>query len=178
MVPGGYGGGGSSAGYLRGTASGGGQTSVQFLENSFYHRVIVSGAGGGSDDYNGNDGRGGSGGNLVAQGWWADQVYNGNYLANSSFGFTFGTGEAAQFDKSKNPDGVKSPAGNFDRCGAGGGWFGGFSSLHNNGGCGGGSSWVLTKDAYIPTGLNCFRISQCLLTFNNSLLRECMNSRY
>ena len=131
----------------------GGQTSVQFLENSLYHRVIVSGAGGGSDDSAGDDSRGGSGGSLVAQGWWADRVYNGKYLANSSSGFTFGTGEAAQLYGSKNSKGVQIPYKQTDRCGAGGGWFGGFASHHCNGGCGGGSSWALTKDAYIPPGL-------------------------
>lgn len=153
MVPGGYGGGGSSGGYYKGSASGGGQTSVQFLKNTLYHRVIVSGAGGGADDYRENDGRGGSGGGLVAQGWWANSVYNDQYLANSSFGFTFGTGEAAQLEKSKHPNGNQTISSGSDKCGGGGGWFGGFSSNYNNGGCGGGSSWVLTKDAYIPQDL-------------------------
>ncbi|EAX92445.1 hypothetical protein TVAG_327540 [Trichomonas vaginalis G3] len=150
MVPGGYGGGGRSSGDTFGTAIGGGQTSVQFLENTLYHRVIVSGAGGGADDYQQSDARGGSGGGLVAQGWWTKFVYNGQYLANSSFGFTFGSGEAARLGPSKNPKGVQNPSGYADKCGGGGGWFGGFSSLHNIGGCGGGSSWVLTKSAYIP----------------------------
>ena len=153
MVPGGYGGGGRSSGFSGGTASGGGQTSVQFLENTLYHRVIVSGAGGGADDYDANDSRGGSGGGLVAQGWWTNSVYKGQYLANSSFGYTFGSGEAARLGSSKNPKGVQNPDGQADKCGGGGGWYGGFSSLHYNGGCGGGSSWVLTKDAYIPTSL-------------------------
>ncbi|EAX92444.1 hypothetical protein TVAG_327530 [Trichomonas vaginalis G3] len=153
MVPGGYGGGGSSPGYKNGAGSGGGQTSVKFLENTLYHRVIVSGGGGGADDYFQNDARGGSGGGLVAQGWWNETVYNGQYLANSSFGFTFGTAEAAPLDGSKNPKGVQKTAHYYDKCGGGGGWFGGFSSNYNNAGCGGGSSWVLTKGAYIPPGL-------------------------
>ncbi|EAX85063.1 hypothetical protein TVAG_139430 [Trichomonas vaginalis G3] len=152
MVPGGYGGGGSSAGYSGGSASGGGQTSVKFLENTLYHRVIVCGGGGGADDYKDWDSRGGSGGGLVAQGWWTNKVYEGRYLANSSFGFTFGSGEAAPVGTSKNPQGVRNPVNGLDECGAGGGWFGGFSSIHGNGGCGGGSSWVLTKSAYIPPG--------------------------
>lgn len=140
MVPGGYGGRGSSSGDKTGTASGGGQTAVKFLNNTLYHLVIVSGGGGGSDDINANDGRGGSGGNLVAQGWWTESRYNGQYVANSSFGFTFGTGEAARFGASKNPNGVQNIYGLYDKCGTGGGWFGGFASLHYNGGCGGGSS--------------------------------------
>ncbi|EAY16821.1 loricrin, putative [Trichomonas vaginalis G3] len=153
LVPGGYGGGGSSGGYTFGSSSGGGQTSVQFLENTLYHRVIVSGAGGGTDDYRGDDARGGSGGNLVAQGWWNESVYIGQYAANSSFGFTFGTGEAAQPYVSKNPKGIQISAAGGDKCGGGGGWFGGFASNEINSGCGGGSSWVLTQDAYIPQGL-------------------------
>ncbi|EAY16473.1 hypothetical protein TVAG_347830 [Trichomonas vaginalis G3] len=150
MVPGGYGGGGSSSAFPSGTASGGGATSVKFLKNTLFHRVIVSGAGGGSDDTGGNDGRGGSGGGLVAQGWWDNRNYVRNYIANSSFGFTFGSGEAAQFQISMHPNGVKQQSSIDDKCGAGAGWFGGFASNQYNSGCGGGSSWVLTKDAVIP----------------------------
>ncbi|EAY12835.1 hypothetical protein TVAG_221880 [Trichomonas vaginalis G3] len=152
MVPGGYGGGGSSSAYLYGTASGGGATSVKFLKNTLYHRVIVSGAGGGADDIASNDGRGGSGGGLVAQGWWDTRYYVNNLVANSSFGFTFGSGEAAQAQISKHPNGIKESTLMVDKCGAGAGWFGGFASNHFNSGCGGGSSWVLTKDAFIPNG--------------------------
>ena len=48
MVPGGYVGGGSSSGWYTGTGSGGGQTAVKFVNNDLFHRVIVSGGGGGT----------------------------------------------------------------------------------------------------------------------------------
>lgn len=160
MVRGGYGGGGSGANFdssMPGTGSGGGQTSVSFDENDLWHRVLVSGAGGGADNFDGiyhglDDGSGGSGGGLTAQGWWNDGVYVGNYLANSTFGFTFGSGEAARESGSLNPNGVRTGAGASDRPGAGAGWFGGFAGQFGNGGSGGGSSWALTKDAIIPQG--------------------------
>ncbi|EAX89105.1 hypothetical protein TVAG_442620 [Trichomonas vaginalis G3] len=160
MQPGGYGGGGSSAQYIYGTGSGGGQTTVKFLENDLWHRVLVSGAGGGSDDYNADDGSddynaddgsGGAGGNLVAQGWFFNGNYVENYLANSTFGFSFGQGEAARYGSTKHPHAVPTST-NTDIGGAGGGWFGGFSSQSGSGGAGGGSSFALTKDAIIPQG--------------------------
>ncbi|KAI5505953.1 glycine-rich protein family [Trichomonas vaginalis G3] len=151
MQPGGYGGGGSSSNYFRGTGSGGGQTTVKFIENDLWHRVLVSGAGGGCDDYNADDGSGGAGGNLVAQGWFFNGNYVENYLANSTFGFSFGQGEAARYGSTKHPHAVPTST-NTDIGGAGGGWFGGFSSQSGSGGAGGGSSFALTKDAIIPQG--------------------------
>ncbi|EAX89101.1 hypothetical protein TVAG_442580 [Trichomonas vaginalis G3] len=153
MQPGGYGGGGSSSSYPYGTGSGGGQTAVKFLENDLWHRVLVSGAGGGCDDYDPDDGSGGAGGNLTAQGWF----YNGNYisthLANSTFGFSFGQGEAARFGSAppNNSRSIKSST-NGDIARGGGGWFGGFSAMSGYAGAGGGSSFALTKDAIIPQG--------------------------
>ncbi|EAX90016.1 glycine-rich protein, putative [Trichomonas vaginalis G3] len=153
MVPGGYGGGGSSGGHPYGSASGGGQTSVMFLNNSLYNRVIVSGGGGGADDINSYDSRGGSGGGIVTQGWWTEKIYVDDYVANSTFGFTFGTGEAASPQKSRNPNGVQKFCNLGDKFGGGGGWYGGFSSNYINGGCGGGSSWALTEDSIVYDGL-------------------------
>lgn len=163
-VKGGYGGGGHATNwYFRddfwGTGSGGGQTAVKFEQNDLWHRVIVSGAGGGSDNYspvpfgNDDDGSGGAGGGLVAQGFWFNGKYDGNRVANSTFGFTFGSGETAQKDGSKNKKyGVPKGDGECDRAGAGSGWFGGFASHNGNAGAGGGSSWALTIDAKIPKG--------------------------
>ena len=155
MTEGGYGGGGYGGNlYPEGIGSGGGQTAVKFVKNDLWHRVIVSGAGGGSDNRAGtlhqqDDGSGGSGG-LVGQGWYTDGLYYSNYLANSTFGFSFGSGESAQLKKTLNPNEVQNPGGQSDRPGSGSGWFGGFSSQHGNGGSGGGSSWILSKDAIIP----------------------------
>ncbi|EAX90981.1 PE-PGRS protein, putative [Trichomonas vaginalis G3] len=161
LIEGGYGGGGSASNHYAdsdwGAGSGGGQTAVKFLSNDLWHRVIVAGAGGGSDNnftqtFGGADDGSGGAGSLEGQGWFTDGVYNSNYLANSTFGFSFGYGETAQKDRSQNPNGVQSCGGYSDRAGAGGGWFGGFASHHGNGGAGGGSSWVLTSNAIIPEG--------------------------
>lgn len=164
MIKGGYGGGGNTFNYWMsesnfGAGSGGGQTAVKFLQNDLWHRVIVSGAGGGSDNsidnevFNGtDDGSGGAGGGLVGQGYWMNGVYQSDRLANSTYGFTFGFGESAQKDRSLNPDGVIPAEGGYDRPGAGAGWFGGFAGQKGNAGSGGGSSWALCSDAIIPKG--------------------------
>ncbi|EAX87852.1 PE-PGRS protein, putative [Trichomonas vaginalis G3] len=161
MIEGGYGGGGYASNYFGndefyGSGSGGGQTAVKFEVNDLWHRVIVSGAGGGCDDNFGtfnsdNDGSGGAGG-IIGQGWFLSGVYNFSYLANSTSGFSFGYGESAQKLKSLNPKGVQTCSGDSDRAGAGSGWFGGFESHNGQSGSGGGSSWVLSKDAIIPQG--------------------------
>ncbi|EAX85861.1 loricrin, putative [Trichomonas vaginalis G3] len=161
---GGYGGGGSSSnfcgteidtsGIYCGTGSGGGQTAVKFLENDLWHRVLVSGGGGGCDnaqgDYGGSDdGSGGAGGNFTAQSWFANGVLSENYFADSEKGFSFGVGEAARYGDPSNNNAV--PEGTMeDNAGGGGGWFGGFSGQIGSSGAGGGSSWALTKDAIIP----------------------------
>ncbi|KAI5508118.1 glycine-rich protein family, partial [Trichomonas vaginalis G3] len=165
MVAGGYGGGGYAANWYRnevdnGSGSGGGQTCVKFEKNDLWHRVIVSGGGGGSDnsasvntEFRGpDDGSGGSGGGIISQGYWVDGKYNGERLANSSFGFSFGYGESARQYSSLHEHGVKSADGTSDRPGAGAGWFGGFAGLNRNGGSGGGSSWALTKALDYPSG--------------------------
>lgn len=159
MIEGGYGGGGRAANWGGdGTGSGGGQTSVQLFTNDLWHRIIVSGGGGGADNlgsatlHSQDDGSGGAGGGLEGQGWWANGEYIGNYTANSTFGFTFGSGEAAQKLKSANKNGVQFYVGESDRPGAGGGWYGGFAGHHGNGGAGAGSSWALTKDAKYQYG--------------------------
>ncbi|EAY12517.1 hypothetical protein TVAG_138970 [Trichomonas vaginalis G3] len=99
-----------------------------------------------------DDGSGGSGGGLTAQGFWANGVYNSTKLANSTFGFTFGFGESALQSGSKNHDGIQQLTGATDRPGSGSGWFGGFAGYNGNGGSGGGSSWALSPDAIIPKG--------------------------
>ncbi|EAY09825.1 glycine-rich protein, putative [Trichomonas vaginalis G3] len=151
MQPGGYGGGGSSSDHPYGTGCGGGQTAVKFQYNDLWHRVLVSGAGGGCDDNTDDDGSGGSGGNLTAQSWFYNGELTNSYYANSTFGFSFGQGEAARYDDANNSISVKVSQ-RVDIGGAGGGWFGVFSSQSGQGGAGGGSSWALTKDAVIPKG--------------------------
>lgn len=161
MHRGGYGGGGSSSNYFKsdlsyGAGSGGGQTALKFIDNDLWHRVLVAGGGGGGDNPGGSyfstdDGSGGAGGNLIAQGYWVNGKYIDSRIANSTFGYTFGSGEAAQFTGSKNTlYGETEATGSSDRSGSGGGWFGGFASHNGNGVSGGGSSWALTRDAIIP----------------------------
>lgn len=167
MIPGGYGGGGSASNFCDvegseacGTGSGGGQTAVKFSENDLWHGVMVSGGGGGGGGgtdnifgtFGGNeDGSGGAGGNLVAQSWFAGGVLQKQYFADSTKGFTFGTGEGARYGTPKNNKAVPN-GNNVDNGGAGGGWFGGFASQQGDAGAGGGSSWALTSDAVIPSG--------------------------
>ncbi|EAX89511.1 glycine rich protein, putative [Trichomonas vaginalis G3] len=164
MIKGGYGGGGATfnhygADYNYGSGSGGGQTAVKFLSNDLWHRVIVSGAGGGSDNVyptetlkGTDDGSGGAGGGFVGQGYWQNGQIQLSRLADSTSGFTFGSGESAQFYRSRNPKGVQSSYGGADRPGAGAGWFGGFAGHHQDAGAGGGSSWALSENRPIPTG--------------------------
>ena len=141
-----------------GSSGGGGATDIRIDADDYWHRVIVSGGGGGSDNenlnrkYNQDNGAGGSGGGLIAQGFWVNSVYNPTYVATQTTGFSFGNGEAAQNSGSKADNGLKSTDGSSDRAGAGGGWFGGFSSHNGNGGGGGGSSFAFTKDAIVPKG--------------------------
>lgn len=157
MIRGGYGGGGRAS--CNSGASGGGATSVKLLKNDLWHRIIVSAGGGGTDNYvydlparTDDDGSGGSAGDIEAQGFWISGKYVGNYSANSTFGFSFGQGEAVQKLKSLNSKGVQESHGGTDRGGAGGGWFGGFASHHHNGGAGAGSSWILSKNAIFYEG--------------------------
>ncbi|KAI5522505.1 glycine-rich protein family, partial [Trichomonas vaginalis G3] len=165
MVKGGYGGGGWAANWYwqpgnNGAGSGGGQTAVMFLQNDLWHRVIVSGGGGGSDNcpahqtefMGADDGSGGAGGGFTAQGFWINGELKSSHVANSTYGFSFGSGESAQKDGSKNQWGVKRGEMESDRPGSGSGWFGGFAGHHGDGGSGGGSSWVLSKNAVIPPG--------------------------
>ena len=142
--PGGYNGGARGGTHSNGCASGGGSTDLRAENDDYFHRIIVAGGGGGCDDYSydassfSNDGSGGSAGYPEGQGFWINGVYDKTKIANQTSGFSFGQGEATTLSG--------------DLCGAGGGWFGGFASNHGNGGCGGGSSFVLKKDAIIPVG--------------------------
>ena len=153
---GGYNGGGSGN-FRSGTPSsgGGGASDVRAEENDLFHRIIVAGGGGGGDDSyasQSNDGCGGSGGGLTAQGWYTSSTTVDNTLAaNQTFGFSFGQGEAGKQGPSNHPKGSKVSSYSNDLGGAGGGWFGGFASHHDNYGAGGGSSFILTGNTVIPT---------------------------
>ena len=158
---GGFNGGGKAASYIgkySGAGSGGGATDIRILENDLFHRVVVAGGGGGTDNYDpdlieshSDDGSGGAGGNMIAQGFWIKGEYNGNHLATQTYGFSFGNGEAPQKSGSKHVNGSNINPENSDVAGAGGGWYGGFASNSGSGGAGGGSSFVLTKTATLPS---------------------------
>jgi hypothetical protein len=140
---GGFNGGARGGSYSSGCSSGGGATDIRIAVDDYFHRIIVSGGGGGTDSayYESsfsNDGAGGAGGYPEAQGYWVDGNYYDGKVANQTYGFSFGQGQATTLI-------------NYDACGAGGGWFGGFASNNYNGGCGGGSSFILTKNATVPT---------------------------
>ena len=150
---GGYNGGGSSYLSSHGTSSGGGSSDIRIEFNDVFHRILVAGSGGGQDDsganFAANDGRGGAGGGEQAQGIYSLNTENTNYAANQEKGFTFGSGEGANDAKSNNSEGCQdgyNTQWSLDICGSGSGWFGGFSPHHINRGCGGGSSFALTKD--------------------------------
>ena len=156
MTKGGYNGGGKAVSYPSGTSGGGGATDIRLLEDDLWHRIMVAGGGGGNDNPTGtfrksDDGSGGAGGGEIAQGFWIEGEYIGDRVATQTTGFTFGNGESAQENGSKNPKGMQS-ANAHDRSGAGGGWFGGFASHNGNGGSGGGSSFVFTSNSEIPEG--------------------------
>ena len=157
MLKGGYNGGGKGVDYPTGASSGGGATDFRLLENDLWHRILVAGGGGGSDNLAGDfrgrdDGSGGAGGGKTAQGFWVNGVYNNKYIANQTMGFSFGYGESATEYGSKNNNGFPDVGGADDRAGSGSGWFGGFASHNGNAGAGGGSSFAFTADAEIIDG--------------------------
>lgn len=135
---GGYNGGG--AGGDSSSGSGGGATDFRFISGSWNDsdslksRILVAGGAGGADNPSGesvgseDDGSGGSGGGLTAQGCWINGSYDSSYAGSQSSGGNFGYGASVSVDT--------------DSGGAGGGWYGGKVSNHCNGGGGGGSSYL------------------------------------
>ena len=156
---GGYNGGGKALAYYTShIGAGGGATDIRAQKDSVFNRVMVAGAGGGADNEGGtfagsDDGSGGAGGGLTAQGYFVSGVLNSTFVASQLSGFSFGQGESSRWGVSKHPSGSKANYGSSDRPGAGGGWFGGFSSQHGNAGSGGGSSFALTENATYPKDL-------------------------
>ena len=143
--PGGFNGGGSTHHDINYSAgSGGGATDFRLFSDTLFHRILVAGGGGGSDNYNPagylktDDGSGGAGG-IPSQGAWQNGVYHPEYSTNSTYGFTFGQGQ-------------KGRDGNQEGAGAGGGFFGGFSLPNSQAGASGGSSFALTQDIPLPEG--------------------------
>ena len=114
-------------------SSGGGASDIRISVDDIYHRVIVAGGGGGTGYYNMSQKGGNGGGDIGENG--EDSIYNGNpdhagIGANQTNGFSFGDGENRT---------------NYDGCGGGGGWYGGFSGYGYNNPGGGGSGFVFTQ---------------------------------
>ena len=144
--PGGYNGGGSSHTNKNydGAGSGGGSTDFRLVEDSLFNRVLVAGAGGGSDNnwgplgpYADDDGSGGSGG-YPGQGMWINGTYQPHYEVDTLSGYMFGRGQDAYTTLSEG-------------AGAGSGFFGGYSYDSNNAGGGGGSSFAFSDVMPVPT---------------------------
>ena len=159
ILQGGYNGGGGTDDNTFANTGGGG-TDIRAEVDDPYHRIFVAGGGGGSDDQsNGNklednDGNGGAGGELESQSFYINGSLWKGYVANQTYGFSFFTGETGLTNGTKHPNGFSAPKIEkiTEAAGAGGGWFGGFSSHYLNGGASGGSSFALTADAEIPSG--------------------------
>ena len=143
---GGYNGGGDGIGHLAGSSGGGGATDIRVLSDDYWHRIIVAGGGGGIDDYDSlqsdnNDGSGGSGGYPNGQGCFLNGYEQHSAGGNQSSGFSFFHGQSASTGATSS-----------DLAGSGGGWYGGSFCHSSNAGGSGGSSWILTNDAFIPQG--------------------------
>ena len=170
---GGYNGGGDSA---VGLSSGGGATHIAkvngLLKDIYSSRdkvIIVAGGGGGGGVYTpgeGNgfgsstDARGGSGGGTKGQnGYDSGVVMTGtNYTSYSGLGgtqdkgYAFGVGE-----------------GNETSVGAGGGWYGGYSSSEDYKGAGGGSGYINPSLIVSGSGkMFCFRCHSDSLTISTT----------
>ena len=170
---GGYNGGGDSA---VGLSSGGGATHIAkvngLLKDIYSSRdkvIIVAGGGGGGGVYTpgeGNgfgsstDARGGSGGGTKGQnGYDSGVVMTGtNYTSYSGLGgtqdkgYAFGVGE-----------------GNETSVGAGGGWYGGYSSSEDYKGAGGGSGYINPSLIVSGSGkMFCFRCHSDPLTISTT----------
>ena len=145
-IEGGFNGGGAATSVNKDyqAGSGGGATDFRLFSNSLFHRILVAGGGGGSDNANGeaydiDDGSGGAGG-LPAQGMWDGGIYQSDYETSTTQGFSFGQG---QIGNRENP---------FESAGAGGGFFGGKTINSSNAGGAGGSSFALHEGILIPSG--------------------------
>ena len=143
-VAGGFNGGGDGYSYQGAPAgSGGGATDFRLVNDSLYNRILVAGAGGGSDSYGGDgysagDGTGGSGG-LPGQGMWNNGAYLSSFETTSLKGYQFGKGQ-----------GAISQVMNMEQAGAGSGFFGGSMYVTGNAGGGGGSSFAFSATIPVP----------------------------
>ena len=155
-LKGGYNGGGSCMYNAKSSTSGGGASDIRVEEDDLWHRIIVAAGGGGHDNKDAvagasDDGSGGAGGYPWGQSFWINGKYQDTMYATQTYGFSFGQGESAQNLLNTHINSSTGTAAT-DRAGAGGGWFGGHASKHGNGGAGGGSSFILTKNAVLPKG--------------------------
>ena len=105
---GGYNKGGSAYYSMHGVSTGGGSSDIRYELNDVFHRILVAGAGGGSDDTSDsfeaqkqNDGRGGAGGGEIAQGFFIGNKLISMHVASKTEGFTFGRGKVPNIQRVK-----------------------------------------------------------------------------
>ena len=75
------------------------------------------------------------------------------YESTQLKGYSFFQGETGKTTGTSSSTGYSSSGGLFELPGGGGGWFGGYSSHHCNGGGSGGSSFALSLNSTIPSGV-------------------------
>lgn len=181
----GDGGGAGGTGYISSSAiyastqsgvnSGNGKVVVTwniYVDNSAYSEtwdsrgtLVLAGGGGGADNAggtigDGDDGSGGHGGGLTAQGPFVNGVVQSNKVATQSSGYKHGVGQSATTLT--------------DTGGAGGGWYGGYATNHNNGGGGGGSSYVYGYNGVNRTEIT--DLSNVNRQFKNIVMKQGVNS--
>ena len=131
--------------------SGGGATDIRINGTTLYHRVIVSGAGGGNAEGDGVHYTAGSGGGLSGNPSALYKAQGGNQTSPGIGECEIGSSPA--FHESASGDfgqggyfsGTESTFG-----GGGGGWYGGASGMAGLDAGAGGSGYVLTSTSYKP----------------------------
>ena len=140
------------------SSTGGGATDIRAQKSDPFHRIIVAGGGGASDDFDKetlekNEGNGGAGGGLVSQSFTVSSALVEGYESTQTKGYSFFQGETGKRSGTSSPTGYKSTCLGYELPGGGGGWFGGYTSNHCNGGASGGSSFALSLKSEIPEGI-------------------------
>ena len=131
-----------SSGTPRSTGSGGGGTDVRLIGNSYDHRLIVAGGGGGrSNSYDGYyDGTPGCGGGLIG----GNSQYGKGGLQDKA------PSVSGEMESGKFGEGGSAPQGTSG--GGGGGWFGGSTGKGSTASGGaGGSGYVLNISSHKPS---------------------------
>ena len=143
-------------------AGGGGATDIRIKENTIFHRILVSGDGGGDSFYLAYQ-YGGYGGGLVG-GDGSERCHESGYGGNQeSGGKGYQVGSEGSFGQGGN-------VGTWDG-GGGGGWYGGSSGQGCQSPGGGGSGFALTSSTYkIAKKISEYAISKEYVLTNTKVL--------